>query len=140
MDRFCILCAGWTGRKYREIFRKIGKNIDNGRNIGDIFESYRNFYRPISSPKIFNISILASESQWSTWPNRCAAGRVTQKAPLQNLAPWIWTQAQLPAYQRFNVDRVAKDLKGNPFSTLLVRENKRKIENNRRVGEKLPNE
>ena len=49
-------------------------------------------------------------------------------------------EAQLPAYQRFNVDRVAKDLKGNPFSTLLVRENKRKIENNRRVGEKLPNE
>ena len=26
LDRFCILCAGWTGRKYREISQKIGKN------------------------------------------------------------------------------------------------------------------
>ena len=28
LDRFCILCAGWTGRKYREISRKIGKNTE----------------------------------------------------------------------------------------------------------------
>ena len=27
MDRFCILCVGWTGRKHREIPQKIGKNI-----------------------------------------------------------------------------------------------------------------
>ena len=25
LDRFCILCAGWTGRKYREISRKLPK-------------------------------------------------------------------------------------------------------------------
>ena len=36
MDRFCILCAGWTGRKYREISRKIGKKIgDTNRNLAE---------------------------------------------------------------------------------------------------------
>ena len=41
-----VFCA-WTGRKYREIPRKIGKNTDKHRNIGDIQKNYRNFRRPI---------------------------------------------------------------------------------------------
>ena len=42
-----ILYPTRAGRKYREISRKIGKNTDKYRNIGDIFENYRNFRRPI---------------------------------------------------------------------------------------------
>ena len=38
LDRFCILCGDWTGRKYWEISQKIGKNTDKYKNIGDIFE------------------------------------------------------------------------------------------------------
>ena len=44
LDRFCILCVGWAGRKYREISQKISKNTDKYRNIGDIFEKLRNFF------------------------------------------------------------------------------------------------
>ena len=36
LEWFCILCVGWTGRKYREISRKIGKNTDKYRKMGDI--------------------------------------------------------------------------------------------------------
>ena len=47
MDRFCILCVGWTGRKCREISRKIGK-IPINTEISAIFsKNYRNFRRPI---------------------------------------------------------------------------------------------
>ena len=38
MDRFCILCVSWIGKKYRGISQKIGKNTDKYRNIGDISE------------------------------------------------------------------------------------------------------
>ena len=65
MDRFCILCVGWTGRKCREISRKMGKNTD-------IPENYQNFHLQIIgdepadkqnfgeiSPKFFDISNTA---------------------------------------------------------------------------------
>ena len=50
MIRFCILCAGWTGRKYQEISRKIGNKIgDTNRKFADklqcpaIFGRFRRF-------------------------------------------------------------------------------------------------
>ena len=61
MIRFCHLCAGWTGRKYREIFRKMGKKIGyTNRKFADklqcpaIFWRFRRFFVCIHFSAIFS--------------------------------------------------------------------------------------
>ena len=113
MDRFCFLCGDWTGRKYREISRKIGKNTDKYRNIGDIFEKLSKYpstdnrwriscrSRPISdiSPKYrrnfstFQSLVVLLVKKWLLIPNKLALfdleGKLNYRTREDKLEGWV---------------------------------------------------
>ena len=74
LDRFCILCAGWTGRKYREISRKLP-------TIGDEYCVGAN------ENKIFNFPTL------SRWPNTTTPTNITTKLKENTRGQWCFRSA-----------------------------------------------